>query len=258
VITGLCGAGCCLSAVEKGGEPAGTRRFGFEWACPPASKGGVITGFPEKAIARFFSRRAQITKTTLALAGQYEKDRGHAPDQRALASVRWFANAMTRRANEPGALDFTALLRGWDRASRVAELGTLCDLARTIWHAAPRASAPTGARGDTGAELAQTATRLAPRGGVTQGQERAAMATGLAQAQESRAARSRPDPVHCIYGAHGGERYATSAQLSMEEQLLADAQSEGAPYLARDRFAALLGADLGRLQTQLHGGAAGG
>ena len=136
-ITGERGAGYYLSAVEKGGEPAGTRRFGFEWACPPASKGGVITGFPEKAIARFFSRRAQITKTTLALAEQYEKERGHAPDQRALATMRQFANARTRRGKEPGALDFTALLRDWETTSRGAELGTLRGLARTIWRAAP-------------------------------------------------------------------------------------------------------------------------
>lgn len=200
-----------MSAVEKGGEPDGTRRFGFEWVCRPASKGGVITGFREKAIARFSSRRAQITKTTLALADQYEKDRGHAPDQRALASMRWFANAMTRRAKEPGALNFTALLRGWDRASRVAELETLRDLARTIWHAAPRASAPTEARGDTRAEPVQTAMRLAPRGERHAGARPTAMATGLAQAQESRAGWSRPDPDHWIYRAHGGERYATRA-----------------------------------------------
>jgi hypothetical protein len=258
VITGQCGAGYYLSAVEKGGEPAGTRQFGFEWAYPPASKGGVITGFPEKAIARFYPGRAQITKTTLALAGQYEKDRGHAPDQRGAgqhALVRQRDDAPHKRDR---ALDFTALLRGRDRASRVAELATLRDLARTIWHSAPRASAPNGARGDTRAELAQTATRLAPHGGVAQGQERAAVATRLAQGQESRVAWNRPDPVHCIYRAHGGERYATRAQLSMQEQLLADAQSEGAPYLARDRFAALLSADLGQLQTQLHAGAAGG
>ena len=61
-----------------------------------------------------------------------------------------------------------------------------------------------------------------------------------------------------IHRAHGGERYATRAQLSMEEQLLADAQSEGAPHPARDRSAALHGADLGQLQTQLHAGTAGG
>src|SRR5262245_41304477 len=71
VIIGLCGAGNYLAAVQKGGEPAGTRRFGFEWAYQPANKGQVITGFPEKAIARFSSRRAQITKTVLALADQY-------------------------------------------------------------------------------------------------------------------------------------------------------------------------------------------
>ena len=65
-----------------------TRRFGFEWAYRPASKGRVIAGFPEKAIAEFSSRRAQISKTTLALAEEYEKERGHAPDQRALASMR--------------------------------------------------------------------------------------------------------------------------------------------------------------------------
>ena len=52
VITGQCRAGNFLSAVQKGGEPAGTRRFGFEWAYQPASKGRVITGFPEKAMDR--------------------------------------------------------------------------------------------------------------------------------------------------------------------------------------------------------------
>jgi hypothetical protein len=77
---------------------------------PARVKGRVIAGFPEKAIARFSSRRAQITKTTLALAEEYEKERGHAPDQRALANMRQFANAMTRRAKEPGVLDFATLL----------------------------------------------------------------------------------------------------------------------------------------------------
>jgi hypothetical protein len=32
----------------------------------------VIAGFPEKAIAQLSSRRAQITKATLALAEEYE------------------------------------------------------------------------------------------------------------------------------------------------------------------------------------------
>src|SRR5262249_6924496 len=139
-----------------------TRRFGFEWAYRPASKGRVIAGFPEKAIERFSSRRAQISKFTLALAEEYEKERGHAPDQRALHSMRQFANARTRRGKEAGVLDFAALLREWGHTSRNAELGTLRDLARTIWHGAPRTNAGAqtragtdmraGSRGDARAE----------------------------------------------------------------------------------------------------------
>jgi hypothetical protein len=121
-ITGQYGASYYLSAVEKGGEPAGTRRFRFEWPYRPASMRRVIAGFPGKAIAQYSSRRAQITKTTPALADQHEKDRGHVLGQRVLASIGRFANAMTRRAKGPGALDFTAPLCGWERASRAAEL----------------------------------------------------------------------------------------------------------------------------------------
>ena len=189
VITGQCGVGYYLSVVEKGGQPAGPRRFGFEWAHRPASKGRVIAGFPEIAIAQFSSRRAQITKTTLAVADLYEKDGRHAPGQREQASMGRFASAMTRRAKGPGALDFTALLRGWERASRVAELETLRDLAQTIWHATPRASA-LQKRVVTQAQNSHGGPGGSRRAGeLTRAQERAVMAAGLARAQESRAGR---------------------------------------------------------------------
>jgi conjugative relaxase-like TrwC/TraI family protein len=184
------GAGSALAAFAL--ETGLSRRFGFEWAYRPASKGRVIAGFPEKAIARFSSRRAQISKTTLALAEEYEKARGHAPDQRALASMRQFANARTRRAKDPGVLDFAALLSEWEQTSRDAELGTLRDLARTAWHTVAGESA------DARAELARMTARLESRGELTYAQERAAMGAGLAQAQESRAAWARADLVHCI------------------------------------------------------------
>jgi len=186
-VTGQCGAGYYLSAVEKCGEAAGTRWFRFEWAYRPASMRRVIAGPSEKAIAPFSSRRTQITNTTPA--DQHEKERGLAPGQRVSASVGRFANAMTRRAKGPGALDFIALLRGWEWASRVAEPETLRDLARTMRHATPRARAPTDARADTRAELSRRAGRLAPRGELTQTQERTVMAAGLARAQGSRAGR---------------------------------------------------------------------
>src|SRR5262249_20999104 len=128
------GAGSALAALAL--ETGLTRRFGFGWAYRPASKGRVIAGFPEQAITQFSSRRAQITKATLALAGEYERARGHAPDQRALHSMRQFANARTRSGKEAGPLDFARLLREWEQVSGRAELGSLRDLARVIWPAA--------------------------------------------------------------------------------------------------------------------------
>jgi hypothetical protein len=47
--------------------------------------------------------------------------------------MRRFANAMTRRAKEPGALNFTALLRGWERASGVVELMARADAPPLYW-----------------------------------------------------------------------------------------------------------------------------
>ena len=265
------GAGSALAAFAL--ETGLARRFGFEWAYRPASKGRVIAGFPGKAIAQFSSRRAQITKTTLKLAQEYERDRGHAPDQRALASMRQFANNRTRRPKQAGPLDFARLLRDWEKTSADAELGTLRDLARTIWRATPRARA----------DATHMVAQLASRGELTHAQEHAAMSAGLAHAQESRAAWGRPHLIHCIaahlpdhaigqnqehawhiledltdralagqagedvlrldapewpqvpdtlrrasgesiYRSHGTELYATRSQLSLEQQLLADAK----------------------------------
>lgn len=295
------GAGAALAAFAL--ETGLTRRFGFEWAYRPASRGRVIAGFPEKVLTQFSSRRTQITKATLKLAEEYERERGHAPDQRALASMRQFANSRTRRGKEAGALDFGRLLREWEATSRDAELGTLRDLAKVVWRAVP------GLHADP--DATRMAAQLASREELTYAQERAAMAAGLAQAQESRAAWGRADLIHCIaqhlpdhatgqsqedaweilgnltdralageagenvlrldapewprvpdslrrasgesiYRPHGTELYATRTQLSMEDQLLAQARQESAPHLPREQAAALLGADLTQLEAQLH------
>src|SRR5258708_30083106 len=58
-----------------------------------------------------------------------------------------------------------------------------------------------------------------------------------------------------IYRAHGTELYATRSQLSMEEQLLVDAQSESAPHIAREQAVAPLGADLDPPEAQPRAGA---
>ena len=56
-----------------------------------------------------------------------------------------------------------------------------------------------------------------------------------------------------IYQRHGGVRYATRAQLAMEERLVAHARAATAPRLTRADAARPLGADLARLEDTLTG-----
>ena len=75
-----------------------------------------------------------------------------------------------------------------------------------------------------------------------------------------------PDPVdlpaglvradgRSVYRRHGGARYATRAQLTMEEAIVAQAQECTAPRMRRAAAAAALGADLARLERALDAGA---
>jgi hypothetical protein len=56
-----------------------------------------------------------------------------------------------------------------------------------------------------------------------------------------------------VYTRPGVARYATTAQLTMEEQLVAHAQTQGAPRLPSDLAARRLGADPALFEAQLHG-----
>src|ERR1022692_1246919 len=58
-----------------------------------------------------------------------------------------------------------------------------------------------------------------------------------------------------VYQPHGGTRYATAAQLTMEERLTAQAQRSGAPRLEPEAAAELLGADQAQLEAQLRAAA---
>ena len=99
-----------------------------------------------------------------------------------------FASAMTRRAKGPGALDFTALLRGWD-GPRVWPSLRRCATSREPSGTRPRASA-LQKRVVTQAQNSHGGPGGSRRAGeLTRAQERAVMAAGLARAQESRAGR---------------------------------------------------------------------
>jgi conjugative relaxase-like TrwC/TraI family protein len=124
----------------------------------------------------------------------------------------------------------------------------------------------------TRADLVKYLGRVLPRTGMDP-QEAATLLEDLAD----RTLKSEFEPVTCleapepaevpstlkradgrsVYQRHGGIRYATRAQLVMEDRMLAQASAEGAPRMTRAAAAQALGADLTRLEHTLEGRAPG-
>ena len=120
----------------------------------------------------------------------------------------------------------------------------------------------------TRADLIKYLGRVLPRTGMEP-----AAAAALLEDLADRALRSEFEPVICleapeavevprsllradgrsVYQRHGGVRYATRAQLAMEERLVTQAGAEAAPRLTRADAARALGADLARLEDALAG-----
>ena len=120
----------------------------------------------------------------------------------------------------------------------------------------------------TRADVIKYLGRVLPRSGMDP-----AAAAALLEDLADRALRSEFEPVAClqapepvevprsllradgrsIYQRHGGVRYATHAQLSLEERMLALARAGGAPRMTRADAARALGADLAQLEAALAG-----
>jgi conjugative relaxase-like TrwC/TraI family protein len=120
----------------------------------------------------------------------------------------------------------------------------------------------------TRADLIKYLGRVLPRSG-----RNPAAAAQLLEELADRALRSEFEPVLCleapepaevprallrvdgrsVYRRHGGVRYATRAQLTMEERMVARASAGGAPRMTRAEAAQALGADLARLERALEG-----
>ena len=120
----------------------------------------------------------------------------------------------------------------------------------------------------TRADVIKYLGRVLPRSGM----DPAAAAAMLEQLAD-RALASEFEPVLCleapevvevpasllradgrsVYQRHGGTRYATHAQLAMEERMLEQARAGGAPRLDRAQAAHALGVDLARLEDALAG-----
>ena len=120
----------------------------------------------------------------------------------------------------------------------------------------------------TRADVIKYLGRVLPRSGMNP-----AAAAALLENLADRALASEFEPVVCleapepaevprsllradgrsVYQRHGGTRYATRAQLVMEERMLTQASANGAPRLTRAQAARALGADPAQLDAALTG-----
>ena len=272
-------------------EEALTRRFGVQWVARDDGHGFEIRGISGEMMRLFSSRRESITADLRGRAARFEQRYGRAPSQRELAQLAQASNFATRAAKD-GALDVAQLHAGWaDKLART--LGVpLASVAPSVWHATAQPSGPD-ARSMVPGELevsraAQKAVALAqqekstwtradlirylgrvlPRSGLDP-----SAAAALLEDLADRALRSEFEPVLCleapeavevprgllradgrsVYQRHGGVRYATRAQLAMEDRMLAQARAGDAPRLTRADAARALGADPERLEHALAG-----
>jgi conjugative relaxase-like TrwC/TraI family protein len=118
----------------------------------------------------------------------------------------------------------------------------------------------------TRADLIKYLGRVLPRSGMDPGAAAALLEEvadrALASEFEPVACLEAPEPVQVptsllradgrsVYRRHGGVRFATHAQLSMEQRMVTLARATGAPRLDRVEAARMLGADLAQLDRAL-------
>ncbi|HEV8526296.1 MAG TPA: MobF family relaxase [Actinomycetes bacterium] len=280
------------SVVAQHLEETLTRRFGVQWTAREDGRGFEIAGIPEELLRVFSSRRADIDATTQRLAAEFEQRYGRKPSQRETGELQERANLLTRKGKDDGAIDWDALREGW-AAKLAATLGiSLASVARSAWGlGADGATATRSADGLSVADMERTVQkalavahrerstftradlikhlgRVLPRTGIEP-----ARAARLLEELANRALRSEFEDVAClealeavpvprdliradgrsIFQRHGGTRYATRVQLTMEERLVAQAGANGAPHLSREESARLLGASMAQLDAALRG-----
>jgi conjugative relaxase-like TrwC/TraI family protein len=284
--------GAVAAIVSQHLEEALTQRFGLEWTARDDGHGFEITGISGQMMRLFSSRRESITVDLRARAARFEEQYGRAPSQRELAQLAQAANFATRKA-KTATLDAEQLHAGWaDKLARTLGV-SLASVAPSVWHggsARTRASNPSGPVLDelelaraaqqavalaqqeksvwTRADVIKYLGRVLPRSGLDPD-----AAAVLLENLADRALRSEFEPVICleapepvevpasllradgrsIYQRHGGTRYATRAQLAMEERMLTQASATTAPRLTRAQAAHALGADLPQLEDALTG-----
>jgi conjugative relaxase-like TrwC/TraI family protein len=251
--------------------------------------GFEIAGISEAVRDQFSSRRRAIGPRVRQLVEEYERKHGRAPDARAVWSMAQFVTLDSRRAKAHSAPSRETLLAQWETQSRRAETEALSAIPDAVFgrRRAGRAARPpsgAGLRRMLAAAVAEAQrgkatfsryelTRMISRhlpdhfGGLD-----GAQVTALLEDLASQALRpggpadtvllTAPEMVPVpeayrradglsLWRRHGAEIYTTRAMLDTETRLLRAAAQNGAPAIAPDRAAALLGADRARIEARL-------
>jgi hypothetical protein len=286
-------AGAVGAIVSQHLEEALTQRFGLEWAARDDGHGFEIKGISGQMMRLFSSRRESITAEVRARAARFEQRYRRKPSQRELAHLAQASNFTTRAAKHGALDVAQVHAGWADKLTRTLGVSLASVAPSVWHGATGRAAHARGANGATPTELelsraAQKAVALAqqekstwtradvikylgrvlPRSGMDP-----TAAAALLEDLADRALRSEFEPVVCleapepaavprsllradgrsVYQRHGGTRYATRAQLAMEERMLTQARASGAPRLTRAQAARALGADLAQLDEALTG-----
>ena len=243
-----------------------------------------------------------VPRTARAVAWEFTRQHGRAPDAEQFRAIERFARFVTLNGADTRQVDPALLLKGWEAQER-ADAEAQRQIRREIARAQARSGAPPGAVPEQARERAMGFP--APPRRLNEDQARSVMAEAIAVTQARITAWTRADLIRylgetlpagvladrhaletlaaraisgaageqvellsapewprvpdglrraggeSVFRPHGAERYASQAQLTLEEQLLAHAREPGAPCLDAELAARLLGADPERLQAQL-------
>jgi hypothetical protein len=274
-------------------ECALTREFGVSWVPRADGRGNEITGITKAQLDAYSTRTVQVHEKERELARAWERRHGRKPTSRELLYIGNDATLRSRKGKDAGCVDWDALAARWDATlgGELAAIAPTVSDARGPGDRAParepgappsraaqaRALAkalslvsgkrPAWTRHDL---VKQLALVLPPQTRQMSAQAARELLLGLAD----EALTGRTGDVACleapewlplpaslrreldgrsVYTRPGTARYATTAQLTTEDRLVADAQAQGAPRLPGELAARRLGADLAQLRAQLAG-----
>jgi len=275
--------GAMAAIVESRVYSALAREFGVRVRKREDGRGHEIDGITQQTLDAYSTRARAVTRKAAALAREWERKYGRAPNAREMLFITDEANLASRQGKDNEPIDWDALTAKWDatiggQLAAIAE--AVCDFGATPNEAVPseevqarvieealaqvQASRSTWTRSDLMRAIAwsmgQDFCGMTPDARQDLLVQMTEQALGVDLGVVCLEAPEWP-PVprslirdldgRSVYTRPGVTRYATRGQLAMEERMCQQAQRHGAPALTRELCAAQLGADADTLDAQL-------